>query len=652
MAYYASMLGEGHKLVFRESWNILVGLFRRRPTKKARRRTWSDMEEADYLQEEEEDQLEDDDGDQDPPVTILYGAHVWSSLEAIRGHWATSFILDVRHGLEPSATFIIGTYCLFLLGFFAADLIAYKVLQPTLLRVMPGLVDGVYRLLARLFHAEATSYVVFSILNVSYMIYQRQFIRQFFLGPASLIRLPRSSQRRLVYFVFMTTTMYAFCSEPLFAAITIHQDFKQPNFWPQLGELQFKLARYTVMVVFTWAANLLSSLCYLGFSFTAFILLATDKHLESLFGKQVARYNKGRQRVDRRQHNPQLRSLVDGRLASFIRDYSCATLTMDWPEMNTMTMSCCSLSGESLANKSLRRARQANKVDKVSWQRAQDTPPAKSVGARGPRLDGAWSPVTVSSIQGCSAYGSLLLLYKNLVKCLSELRQLREMYEARFGMLHVALICLNGFHTAQWVMMGVVQSRLIEAKLARDGHADEVLFSIDGMHVTPFTFRVGVGVIAFFISNTHLMMACHRLADRICKIKSQLFKMNIELVMWSLSNGQTKEHHRHLPLRYKQQGPLDCASSSEKCRRKLDQDNCNLLNLIWAMYDQVVRIGDEANFRLAPRTFYNKKCLLTIFGREISFILLYIQIIDIFSTTDHVWSQSEGCARGRCPIGD
>lgn len=186
--------------------------------------------------------------------------------------------------------------------------------------------------------------------------------------------------------------------------------------------------------------------------------------------------------------------------------------------------------------------------------------------------------------------GSRIFLYKNLIKSLIELKELIRMWESVFGIFHLSCVCLTGFLVAQWVVI-VGQARIHEASIPN----------------TPIFYRTLMSLLFFTISNILVFTKCDLLPQRMFKIRQKLLKLNLDLV-----HTDTEQ-----PLGY---GLRASATQQE-------------VKLVWSLFDQADRVIKGLNFRFTGKTFYSKRCLITIFSREASLILLYMQVVDIYSTT-------------------
>lgn len=186
-----------------------------------------------------------------------------------------------------------------------------------------------------------------------------------------------------------------------------------------------------------------------------------------------------------------------------------------------------------------------------------------------------------------SCLGSRIFLYKNLTKSLIELKQLIRSWENVFGIFHFMCVCVNGFMVAQWIVLGRAELRSLQK-----GQID---------HNAPLFYRTIFSLLTFTLSNVIAFRKCDSLPQRMEKLRQKLFKLNLDLVEFG------------------ERGTRTLATQQE-------------IELVWSLFDQTDRVIKDVNFRFSGKTFYSKRCLITIFSREASLILLYMQVIDIYST--------------------
>lgn len=545
IAYYLSTVSQGYSIIFQETRVSLARLYR-------------------CLRANSNDGANNNTEKDNQSTSILYGAHILARLAATGGLYIPAFLLDIRHGTEPTRKFVAFSYFTVLFGLVSGISLTKLVVDPSMKQILPGLIDRVHRLFGFLVTTVEIVYISFGMFNLAYVVYVRQNIRDFFLTHGNVLRLPRWCQRQITFHVFYTTLLFSLLAEPMFALFALSREIRQPYYWPNVDPTQFMILKSIIIISISCSSTVISFLSTLGALSTRFLITLTATHLEFAFDRQLIRLNKGGLYTGELRRE-QLTSLVDKSTSSLMADYACDTLTMDWPELTPEDSK--KLEGQS----------------STSRRQGLDWPTSSS--------------------------GGLSFLYKNLVKNLSELSQMIEIHEQNFGLFHVALICINGLIVAQWVVIGLTQARLIGSKIDKGEQVDGVLVTINGVHLTPFAIRTAIGVCIFFVSNALVFLSCDCLSSRLNKMKSQLFKINVESAVFGLSKLNRK-------------APVEAKT------RRLKGDD---MELVWCLYDQFVRMANKTNFRLTSNTYYNKNCILLIFGREISLILLYIQMIDIYT---------------------
>lgn len=184
--------------------------------------------------------------------------------------------------------------------------------------------------------------------------------------------------------------------------------------------------------------------------------------------------------------------------------------------------------------------------------------------------------------------GSRIFLYKNLTKSLVELRELIRLWEGQFGSFHFLCVSITGLLVAQWIVIGRAELRM---------SAEQNM---------PLVYRTIFSLINFTVSNYLVFHKSDLLRQRMDKIRQKLFKLNLDLIE-----------------------PGDGMSADRRIRTSATRHE---VELMWSLFDQADRVTREVNFRFSGKTLYSKRCLITIFTREASLILLYMQVVDIYST--------------------
>ena len=580
----------------------------------------------------------------------------WVSHPTVRMHlsslhllWVPAFSMEVKPGLYPSRGFAIASYSVTFFGFLLSLVLADLVLAPTLTQISPGVTRNIYKLIASFIELSEICSLSFGFFSLFYIIYQREFLQKFILYDCSLINLSRKFQRRRATAIFLVANMLGVCAEPLFALLALIEDIEQPKYWPNMTSYKFVAAKWSLIMGVFLGAALVSHMSAIFPMLTNYLIEASTEHLRLLLSKHMVRFNQIKLK-SRQKHNDHLELMVDEHVRRVMVEYSCDTLTMDWPDW---------LDGEREDGHNNRPKLEEEEEVEVKRQVVQRAivnkgvsvqlnsqallPPPMVVDSR-PQSDWATLNNRSAHQEHGSTAGSLLFLYKNLIKNLSELKGLIGTYESKFGKFHVLYICVNGLVIAQFITTVLIEIRIARSirsgNLQKNGLSSGPLGSAELGIIelfNSFVLRVILSVIAFVLSNLFIFLRCDRLPQQMEKTRSRLFKMNIDLACSKLE--QRFEASRgaadRRPSQFSHLNNLKVPNLSPNNQLSKVQNDDRLdwqgLDKVWSLYDQVERMSLLANFRLTAGTYYSKKFLLVIFGREVSLVLLYIQIIDIYS---------------------
>ena len=603
-------------------------------------------------------------------TSLVYGFALFARMIDGIGLWITGWILEAQAGLKPSLLWVACSYMtLFVEFFFCYISVAFFVL-PTVSYMLPGLNPSLTRVLSTLIQAVETSYLAYGLYNIIIVVGNRKFVQDFILYQSSMISLPTSFQRRQAVIIFVFFLVTAVLEEPLFTLLTlIDNDHATRPILPTINGHLISLVQYACFfAVFAGAAGI-SACNMLVPMLTTFVLVASEKHLEIVFNKHLACYKHA---GDLNSEQCHLISLLDERTRCVISDYSCTTLAMDWPQLLLIdgdhhhhSLPATSPTRQS-KNRSLR-LKILSKTFANSRRNARND-------------DSRWRYRATST--------SLMFLFKNLTSNLSELKQLLQSFESRFGLYHLLDNSIKSMISAILFMGGVIKYRLREEKAAtlgtnsihigqprdfsqslsgNNGAIDETIgdYSIQGglslwaatwTRLTAFDKHVALCLIVFFLSNTFVFFKCDCLPKFTDKMRHQLFKLNIDLACLALasreSSGQRQQHHRKpgnrrkfLQLPSKSKLPLQKLNHQQQ--QQVPRDNLTVfdrvgsanewreLDEVWLLYDHLVRISEQTNLRFTSGVYYSKRCLLGIFGRLVSLTLLLIQAINMYLYTQH-----------------
>lgn len=187
--------------------------------------------------------------------------------------------------------------------------------------------------------------------------------------------------------------------------------------------------------------------------------------------------------------------------------------------------------------------------------------------------------------------GQLFLLSSLLQQCI-QLRATIKCFEKKYSSFHLFWVSLHGFIVAQYIVVGSIKQTNAQSKT-------QTL-------LTDLKFwRVCFSVTMYVISNILSFLYFNQLPDRITKLRCQLFKIILDL------GNNLAQHSDSLDPHDLQLWRMELAES-------------------WLMYDRMIGVTEQLNFKFAANTYYSKKCLLLLFGREVSLVLLYMQVLDLY----------------------
>lgn len=213
-----------------------------------------------------------------------------------------------------------------------------------------------------------------------------------------------------------------------------------------------------------------------------------------------------------------------------------------------------------------------------------------------PQIDQKEKPdsKSINVAQAMRPAGNFIFLYRNLLQVLQELRLMIKSYQQVFGYFHITQIAQRGLTVAIWVFFGQLELRMDRTgsyKTADDPHNS---FG----WLNSITARLVLCVGVFVTSNALMFHRCSRVENQMKKLTVRLFSINVKLATYSEMSTNEVE-----------------------------------LQLAWLLYDQVKRLSRELNYKFMGNMMYNNRCLIWVLSREISFILLFIQVADLYSNS-------------------
>lgn len=169
-------------------------------------------------------------------------------------------------------------------------------------------------------------------------------------------------------------------------------------------------------------------------------------------------------------------------------------------------------------------------------------------------------------------------------------------------------VCLNSLLVTQWVICVLVLSKSKFLENAEHDNQDYLLRLLGDQTI----WRIFFPLIALALDTIIMFRSFDLFPSRIRKIESKMFKINLDLIYFVQAQSNENNLDQTIYL----------------VQRKLEES--------WLLYDHVCRIAKQANFKFMTDTYYSKKCLLLIFSNTISFLLLYMQVLDVFTISSNV----------------
>lgn len=546
-------------------------------------------------------------------VGLIYGFGLYSKMCASLGCYVLYFITDVKPGLYPSANTVLLFYgslvgCV-IIGSYAMYFIGWQI-SHIMLR---DFVNNFHLAVVFLVMGCLSAYMAHGLLSTLWFVKERRFIHT--LISSSSLRTTRSYQRRQMVSIFVSTIVLSSVTEPLYLASTLISCITQVNgFLQNLNQELFLLVKYSMVLILALASFAVGvATCFVPI-FTSFLISNVAQFTKSLLSRQLNRIN---YRNTTHVHNSELLSRLNDYERKFIADYSCYSITMDWPSLNDEDVQDVSVNS--------RRVNSETKLDvpvslPISTFDSSATISAMpdSLRKRLPQSGSIRSlslgTAQMNQLNVRVAFGAdaLLFAYRNLIKNLNQIKDRMRAFERRFGYFHLTHIYITGLITAQWVVFGLLQIRFSDAQEVYVSDAQEVydlLWSI----VWPdydkdFVVRAVFSVLTYVAANTTMFVRADRMSIQLAKMRSQLFNFNIELTRSAIENQRTRERVYSV--------------SAGNHWPELDQ--------IWLLYDQAVRMSHKVRLRLGSTMVYEKNCLIQIFFGEVSAILVVIQLVDLY----------------------
>lgn len=495
----------------------------------------------------------------DEEVGLTYGFGILAKLFASCLSSTPAIVLDIEFDKLPSRSFARFNYSAVGIVSLASYLVIYMLFYQSLEEILPGLdVRVTHNLIARMAVLSEILFVTVGMANIILIIYNRFFIYDFLLYKCSNITLKKSFQFKAIIEQFTIINFATYFLEPVLIALTTSEIFRQPSFFPSLSQRQFLQIKSLLvfsMVLVTWIGNICVHIVPILITYMISII---EKFIRVEFKKQLRRIEQD-DFAEIKRADMSANDFIDLQASKMIKNYGLDTITLNFPDANDGRNAAFNLEHNRRVTAKLR--------------------------------------IQEAHIKGLIV-SSRLFLYRNLAKRLSEIKTLIGIFEQVFGSVHWLVICSSSLLLVQWVVLGIIQLRL------EPSESFNITLGIWFSSRNTLISRILLSLVAFVLSKTILFNRCNRLPERMLMLKSQLFKLNLDLF---------------------EQSPKYYVDYEERL------DDWHEMNLLWSLYDQIARLSGDINFRFFSHTKYGKKCLLLIFSRVTSLILFYLQAIDIYS---------------------
>lgn len=474
-------------------------------------------------------------------ATCLFQAAPIFSFESIRWNLNQNFV-----HFSYVFSIIIGAVSILISRYVFSE--TYNTTRQNVVKKAADLINGVA------FGSEL-SYILIGPISMMYLLYQRRFLQEFIVYQCSSIRLPKTIQHGAILDIFSSILVSSILAEPLYTLLIFSNErFVRTKVLANSSALEFYSIKLILQFCLWLTATILCFSAQIVPMMTCFMSCVLEKHLELDLKRYVHRFVGGDYDDSQGLWNSQLANILGENCNVTLSDYSPETLCCDWPSLEEAEDACQKAASNRLKDK--------RKNDGLISTRRRHS----------------------------------LLMLKNLIINLIELRSLIKTYERAFGYFHMVHICSSGLLVADWIVVALVRVRMFLATSKVDGNDFKTILISN-----PPVWQTSLRIATFFLSNVITFNKFNQLPDRITMLRNHLFKINLKL---SHVDGS------------------ECYKSNWQSE----------IEKSWFLYDEIVRISDKINFRLAGNTYYGKKNLILIFSREISLILLYLQILDIYTT--------------------
>jgi hypothetical protein len=542
-------------------------------------------------------------------TSLRYGFEVLACLCSAAFLVVPGHLIDMRLGSIPDKRFVIFIYVCVIISMITGGIAISNLasfISP--LPLESAQIKFVFNLTMYL---SELGYHVISLVSCAFLVYKRQFIHRFIIHECSIISLPAKYQRRQIICLFACFYLLTIISEPLFVTLTLASEINQSTL-PQIDARLLPFLKWPVILISGFGMLTNAAVGIFIPLVTTYLSVSIAAHLRIVLYKQVARWKGALTSASQQQLATDRlgqQAELDQETRQIVHDYSCDTLTSDWPQL---VESGSTLSSALALNHHHHHHKQHQRHHQLDDQ--NDNHELLSAKLRS-RLGNARRSSTKAD--------GMLFLYKNLLKSMSELKSLISSYERQFSGFHLVFLSVDCFNVTQWITCSLYESEVQNA------------LTSGTVVMTSFNVRVLVRVVTFVVSNFYLFLVCNRLTQQLAKLYCQLFRINVDLVRADMG---------HMPSAPEMDGRCGSAATMGASRTPpsagmlVDQKSSEeLLELsyeleqIWLLFDQTDRMRRYSRFKLTNSIYYDKRCLLLVIGQMISFVMLFIQLVELYT---------------------
>lgn len=492
-------------------------------------------------------------------ASMAYGMSVISNIFGTLLIYPGRHLTDFRLGMRHTKSFSIGIF-LHVVGSLAlAPILVPFVYNMIFEDGIPGISDHTMKsvrqamIAGEYIRCASVCYIALTTLR------KEDFFYCFLFHKANTVMVAKRDQTRLMVLLFLACCLGSFLTEPTISIWHMTSFITQPRFFPRLSGPIFALVKHSII------STILLYMLWFKFSMSympiilSFISYSIAKNIDRELNNKLTRLlEHDLMTVSKCQSSETLAKLLDTDSNRRCFEVSVFTLCSDWPVIGAEPI----LSGLSSS---------------------QD-------------IKHFTMPGRLRDIDGrCLIFGSRLFCYRKLVRVLSKLKHLVNIFEKNFGIFMIIMVCVNSIIASHWAVLTLIQLRYIFFEVDR--------IEINRQDIWPILYRFGAGALELILSLASFFLLFDRLPKRLEQLRYKLFSSNLDL----------------LGTEFTWQTELSRFNGWPEVR------------LAWSLYDHVALLTRQLNLNFIGDLKMGKRCLVSIFSAFVSLIIVYTQLIDVMS---------------------